>query len=151
MPISERDQKIVATLQPDFGQDVYAWINDCEAENLPVYLAEGLRSFERSDHLYAKGRTAAGPKVTNARAGQSYHNFGLAVDAVLTINGQPSWEFDPDGPIWRRVVALAKNRGLQWGGDWKGFKDPPHFQPGAVPTLIECRRKWPKGWKPKTE
>ena len=150
MPVSEHDAKIIAGLQPEFGVAVYAWLNDCMAEDLPVILSEGLRSFARSDALYAQGRTAPGPKVTNAKAGQSYHGFGLAVDAVFrTPSMQPSWDFDPFSPVWKRVVKLAKDRGLQWGGDWTKFRDFPHFQPAAVPTLAECRRKWPKGWTPK--
>lgn len=147
MPISEQSAKIIASIQSGFGEAVYAWMNDCEAEKLPVYLVEGFRSFARSDDLYAKGRTKPGKKVTKAKAGQSYHNFGLAVDCVLTDpKGNPTWDFDPLGPVFQRVVTLAKNRGLTWGGDWVTFRDYPHFQPFNVPPLSECRRKWPKGW-----
>ena len=149
MPVSPHDQKIIDGLQPEFGKAVYLWLNDCAAEHLPVILAEGLRSFERSNVLYAQGRTKPGSIVSNAKAGQSYHNFGIAVDCVKRdAHGDPTWDFDPASPEWKRVVALAKARGMQWGGDWK-FRDVPHFQPAAVPPLVECRRKWPKGWSPK--
>lgn len=147
MPIDERSAKIVADLQPEFGQQVYRWINDCAAEKLPVYLVEGLRSFARSNELYAQGRTKPGAIVTRAKGGKSYHNFGLAVDCVLRdARGQPTWDFDPEGPVWKRVVTLAKQRGMQWGGDWRGFRDIPHFQPAEMPLLGYCRRKWPRGW-----
>jgi len=147
MPVSDRNRKIIETLQTEFGGSVYLWINDCEAEKLPVFLVEGLRSFERSEKLYAQGRTAPGQIVTKAKAGQSYHNFGLAVDCVLMDSkGQPTWGFEPEGAVWKRVVTLAKARNLQWGGDWKSFKDIPHFQPAEVPPLPECRRKWPRGF-----
>ena len=140
--------RLIGQLQTDFGHRMYLWLNDCMAEKLPVYLVEGLRSFARSTELYKQGRTQPGAIVTKAKAGQSYHNFGLAVDCVLTdSHGQPTWEFNPTGPTWARVVTLAKGRGLAWGGDWKGFKDIPHFQSSKPPTLAECRRQWPTGYK----
>ena len=67
-----------------------------------------LRTFAEQDALYAQGRTKGGLKVTNAKGGQSYHNYGLAIDIVLLVdkdkNGtyeKASWDiktdFDGDG------------------------------------------------------
>ena len=98
-----------------------------------------LRTFAEQDALYAQGRTKAGAKVTNARGGQSYHNFGMAIDIVLLVdkdkNGTyetASWDiktdFDGDGKAdWMEIVAIFKRYGFEWGGDWK-FNDAPHFQ-----------------------
>lgn len=98
-----------------------------------------LRTFVEQDALYAQGRTAHGKIVTNARGGQSYHNYGLAVDIVLLVdkdkNGSfesASWEtnvdFDGDGKAdWMEVVQIFKRHGWAWGGDWK-FTDMPHFE-----------------------
>jgi peptidoglycan L-alanyl-D-glutamate endopeptidase CwlK len=98
-----------------------------------------LRTFAEQDALYAIGRTVGGRKVTNAKGGQSYHNYGLAVDIVLLVdkdkNGSfetASWEtnvdMDGDGKAdWMEVVAIFKRHGWEWGGDWK-FTDKPHFQ-----------------------
>lgn len=98
-----------------------------------------LRTFAEQDALFAQGRTKPGKKVTNAKGGQSYHNYGLAVDIVLLVdhdgNGTyetASWEtnvdFDGDGRAdWQEVVAIFKRYGWEWGGDWK-FTDMPHFQ-----------------------
>lgn len=80
------------------------------------------------------------PRVTNAKGGQSIHNYGLAFDIVLLYdndgNGtfeEASWsmirDFDKDGIAdWMEVTNLFKSRGWEWGGDWKSFKDNPHFQ-----------------------
>lgn len=99
-----------------------------------------LRTFQEQDELYAQGRTKAGKIVTNARGGQSYHNYGLAFDIVLlkdtNADGKfetASWEtnvdFDGDGKAdWLEAVVIAKHYGYEWGGDWSGFKDRPHFQ-----------------------
>lgn len=110
-------------------------------------LAYTLRTFAEQDGLYAQGRTklydATGKKlgvVTKAKGGQSIHNYGLALDIVLlkdtNADGKfdtASWEdtvdFDKDGRSdWMEVVTILKRNGWVWGGDWKSFKDKPHFE-----------------------
>lgn len=98
-----------------------------------------LRTNKEQDELFDIGRTKPGKIVTNARGGQSYHNYGLAIDIVLLVdrdgNGtheSASWEtnvdFDGDGKAdWQEVVRIFKSYGWEWGGDWK-FSDKPHFQ-----------------------
>lgn len=99
-----------------------------------VKVTSGYRSYEEQDKLYAKGRTAPGPKVTNAKAGHSMHNFGLAFDICLELDGKIiSWDvnkdFDEDRQSdWMEVVKVFKDLGFKWGGDWKTFKDMPHFE-----------------------
>lgn len=80
------------------------------------------------------------PKITNADAWQSIHNYGLAFDIVLLIdkNGDGIFEeatydtlkdFDGDKIAdWMEVTNYFKSKGWEWGGDWKKFKDKPHFQ-----------------------
>lgn len=91
----------------------------------PVII-QTLRSFEESDLLYQKGRTRPGPIVTNAKAGQSYHNYGLAIDFALQVKGKIIWEVNKD---WVTVVDIFKAHGWKWGGDWAGkLKDYPHLE-----------------------
>lgn len=106
-----------------------------------------LRTFAEQDALFAQGRTRlfdnSGKRlgvVTKAKGGQSIHNYGLAFDIVLLkdTNGDgtfesTSWEtnvdFDKDGKAdWMEVVDILKKHGWTWGGDWKSFKDAPHFE-----------------------
>lgn len=145
----------IAQLQAVFAVRVAKWLNHCRFEGIEPFIVETLRPFERQAALYAIGRTLPGKKVTNARPGYSYHAFGLALDAVPKIlsvdpkkHGGPDWKFDPDGPRWSRVVALAKGEGILWGGTWTSFPDFPHFQLEPAPTLADCRRVWPKGFHP---
>ncbi len=93
------------------------------------------RTWREQNELYLKK-----PKVTNARGGQSLHNYGLAFDIVLLYdkdgNGTfetASWDTvidrDNDGMAdWMEVAEYFKSQGYEWGGDWKSFKDYPHFQ-----------------------
>lgn len=90
------------------------------------YIDQTYRTFAESDALYAQGRTAPGEIVTNAKAGQSYHNYALALDFHLQVDGKDSWAVDHD---WMIVVDIFKEAGFTWGGDFAGsFKDYPHFE-----------------------
>ncbi|WP_018676108.1 M15 family metallopeptidase [Riemerella columbina] len=109
-----------------------------------------LRTFAEQDALYAIGRTKKGSRVTNARGGQSYHNYGLAVDIVLLIdkdnNGTHEtavWDtkgdYDNDRVAdWQEIVAIFKRYGWTWGGDWR-FKDYPHFQKTFGKSIVELQ------------
>ena len=73
--------------------------------------------------------------ATNAWAGQSYHNWGLAVDVILTKFGDPLYLDLQDGRISMQdyyaltgLSRLAAACSLEWGGTWTGFLDFPHFQ-----------------------
>ncbi|MCX2486614.1 M15 family metallopeptidase [Pedobacter sp. MR2016-24] len=100
------------------------------------FITQTLRTFEESDALYALGRTKVNPDgktakkplgniVTNAKAGQSYHNYGLALDFCLQIDGKTSWGIDEN---WLLVIEIFKKHGFESGNDWKKFKDAPHLE-----------------------
>ena len=92
-----------------------------------------LRTFAEQNELYAQGRTKPGHIVTKAKGGLSMHNYGLAIDIVLIVDGKTAvWDvksdFDGDGKSdWMECVTIFKQYGWEWGGDWK-FYDAPHFQ-----------------------
>lgn len=110
-----------------------------------------LRTFAEQDALYAQGRTKPGSIVTKAKGGQSYHNYGLAVDIVLLVdkdsNGTfetASWDtksdFDGDKKAdWQEVVAIFKRYGWEWGGDWR-FVDAPHFQKTFGRSIVDLQQ-----------
>ncbi|WP_187477825.1 M15 family metallopeptidase [Amniculibacterium sp. G2-70] len=99
-----------------------------------VRISQGLRTFAEQDEIYAQGRSNPGKKVTNAKGGQSIHNYGLAVDIVLIIDGKTaSWDtvkdWDNDKVAdWYECVKIFAKYGWDWGGNWKTFKDLPHFE-----------------------
>jgi peptidoglycan LD-endopeptidase CwlK len=111
-----------------------------------VMITDGFRSSEDQDRLYEKGRTTEGSIVTYAKGGESFHNFGLAIDFALkdTANGV-IWDMQYDGnqngkSDWNEVVELAKALGFKWGGDWAKFKDYPHLQMDFGLTLSDLQK-----------
>lgn len=96
-----------------------------------IRVTQGLRTWAQQDALYAQGRTELGKVVTNAQAGHSMHNFGLAVDLVPIENGVPIW--DDKDEQWREMLAKAPVVGLAEGAQWRTFPDEPHFYPSEIP------------------
>lgn len=106
--------------------DAYAEAIQATPVGCHPVIDQTLRTFAESDALYAQGRTAPGEIVTQAKAGQSYHNYSLALDFHLVINGKDSWGVDHN---WMKVVNIFKAHGFSWGGDFPGnFKDYPHLE-----------------------
>jgi len=104
-------------------------------EGFDVRPLEGYRSPERQAALLA---SASG--VTTVGAYSSCHNFGLALDAAVFVNGQPSWDLsDPHVMAgYLRFGELSEIVGLNWGGRWTSPKDYPH-----VELKAECgQAKW---------
>lgn len=124
-------------LHPSVRDEVVKIINECNVAlsgRAKVRIAQGYRTFDQQNKLYAQGRTVPGKKVSNAKGGQSIHNYGLAVDIVLIIDGKTaSWDtlkdWDNDGVAdWYECVKIFAKYGWDWGGNWKTFKDMPHFE-----------------------
>lgn len=89
--------------------------------DLDFTVLEGLRTVERQKQLFAQKAT----KTMNSR-----HLTGHAVDLAPVIGGKISW----DWPLYHRLAktvkaaAAAEKVPLQWGGDWRAFKDGPHWE-----------------------
>lgn len=102
-----------------------------EAHCIELKTASTYRSIEEQNQLFAQGRTRRGKKVTNARGGESFHNYGLAADLCLfepvLEKGKRTW-FPNVHPVWNHIGQAANVVGLEWGGDWKRMKDRPHVQ-----------------------
>ena len=120
--------KQIALLHPKLRDEAHTAWSECQAampENTKIVITQSLRSFAQSDALYAQGRTTEGDIVTNAPAGASYHNYGLAFDFSMITKGKTDWVV---GPNWMKVVEIMKSHGWTWGGDFKSLKDNPHFE-----------------------
>lgn len=133
--VMSKSAKKIATLEEPLRTAAKLIVERSYVRNVYVIITEALRTYEYQNSLYAQGRTKPGQIVTNARGGYSNHNFGYAFDfALLMSDGrQVSWntlmDADRDSiPDWDEVVQVGRSLGLEWGGDWRSFKDLPHFQ-----------------------
>ena len=128
--------KRIQSLHPALRMKATDFINEANisSNGKLIRVAEGFRTYEQQDALYAQGRTTLGNIVTDAKGGFSNHNYGLAFDIVGITNGQLDYDLD-----WKQLSTLAKSKGFEWGGDWKKFKDKPHFQNMFGKSLDELR------------
>ncbi len=117
------------------------FIEAAAAEGVIVQIVQGLRTFAEQDELFKKGRTKPGKRVTNARGGQSNHNFGLALDFAPVVGGKVSW----DEKLYRPFGKWAAAAGLSWGGNWKRFKDLPHVEYMKGHSLAQIQELYRKG------
>ncbi len=105
----------------------------CYKEGISYVVTQTVRTIDEQNALYAQGRTKPGKIVTYAKGGQSMHNYGGAFDICPVINGVLQWERHD---LFDRIGALGKSLGMEWGGDWTGFVDKPHFEIKAI-TLLQ--------------
>jgi peptidoglycan L-alanyl-D-glutamate endopeptidase CwlK len=114
-------------LNPVLAAKVRQLAERLQQEGVQFRVVQGLRSWMEQDALYAQGRTKPGNKVTNAKGGQSWHNFGLAVDVAPDDPKLPGYQPDWNGehPAWKRLIAVGESLGLVSG---VSFHDQPHFQ-----------------------
>ena len=107
------------------------------AAALDARIISGTRGYDEQNALFRRGRfDNPGPRVTNARGGQSWHNFGLAWDIGLFEAGR----YVTADTNYKSAAAHGKVAGLEWGGDWKTFPDFPHYQVGAQGRSISSAR-----------
>ncbi|WP_214710617.1 M15 family metallopeptidase [Exiguobacterium sp. s55] len=132
--VVERSEKAFAKLHPHVRERSESFVRLAySCLGLEVRLTSGYRSADEQNALYAQGRSKPGQVVTNAKAGQSYHNYGLAVDFVIIHNNRADYNLESDHnrsnePDWQELGELGKALGFEWGGDWRSFPDYPHLQ-----------------------
>lgn len=111
----------IALLHPAIRNKARKFINQAEKElGIRLQIISGLRTILEQNNLYKQGRTTAGEIVTNARGGESYHNYGLAFDVqpVGYVSSQ----------LWEQIGVLGESLGFRWGGRFISLVDKPHFE-----------------------
>ena len=122
--LDPRSKKNIDTLLPEVRTYAIALIQKAALNGIHIKIISGLRTYEEQDVLFAKGRPDNPPKVTNAKGGESNHNFGIAFDIGIFEGG----EYLHRSPKYKAVGVLGMDLGLEWGGNWTSFHDEPHFQ-----------------------
>jgi len=98
-------------------------LTDMEMLGHTMRITQGFRSIEEQNKLYGQGRDYPGQIVTKAKGGQSFHNYGVAVDFVFRKE-----VYNASAALWQTFGAIGKKHGFEWGGDWTGFVDQPHLE-----------------------
>ncbi|MBK7052180.1 MAG: M15 family metallopeptidase [Rhodoferax sp.] len=136
--ISSRD---LNDLHPAVKRRALAMISACDADGITLLITSTYRDNASQDKLYAQGRGGAvGPVVTNAKGGQSWHNWRLAFDIVPIVHGKPCWATTGDaGDSWRKIGDIGNHAGWNGPGDWKRFPSSRIFNtPGGL-TLADLQ------------
>ncbi len=119
-----RSRERLATAHPDLKRVI---LRAVDASDIDIAVLEGVRSLERQRQLLASGAT------TTMRSRHLPHpgdGLARAVDIAPVVTGQVRW----DWPLYRRLAAVVKDAArheevtIEWGGDWRTFKDGPHWQ-----------------------
>ena len=119
---------------------VVAFLEKCDIEGIDLLVTSTYRDAEAQKALYAQGRTVPGRIVTNAQAGESWHNWRCAVDVVPMRFGKPVWSTSgPDAKLWQRVGAIGEACGLEWAGRWTTFREYAHFQYTGGLTIAQLQ------------
>lgn len=112
-------------LNPKVAKMCRTFVARCKAQGIDVLITSTYRDFVSQNALYAQGRTTSGKKVTNAKAGQSFHNWKVAFDFVPIVNGKAQWN---DLKTFTKCGEIAESIGLEWAGRWVRFKEMAHCQ-----------------------
>lgn len=133
------NKKALAKLEP-FVAQVEVFL---APKGVTVEVISGLRSWSAQAALYASGRTKAGPIVTKAKPGSSWHNYGLAIDLGLFKGGIYLDEKKPAeaDKLYAEIGKLAAVKGIEWAGTWKSFTESPHFQITFGLSLAQVRER----------
>jgi len=121
-------------LTPDTAAKCRAFVAACALEGIDVSITSTFRDDASQASIYAKGRTAPGPRVTNAKPGYSMHNHRVAFDFVPIVDGKAVWN---DDHLWAKCGAIGESIGLEWGGGWQSFVDKPHMQNTGGRTIAQ--------------
>jgi len=151
LEISSRTLKTVATLELQFQRRVRQWLDEMIQTGIQPLIYCGFRSFEEQSALYAKGRTAPGSIVTKAKAGESYHNYGLAFDWVpvkatpkdpkmftADWDDQTAYKVGEQAGITFGLAAISWEQGHLQDGRYSSWRDIPGS--GDSPGTIVAER-----------
>lgn len=143
MTYDDRNEGVISKLDPAVQPKVRQLLQIEASKGRDLLADSGFRTAAEQNALWQEGRDAngkiIGPVVTNAKAGQSTHCYGCAVDLVpVGPNGTLEWGNES---MLAAVAVDAKQLGFAWGGDWSTFKgDYGHFEFTGGLSLAQLQR-----------
>lgn len=126
---SRNSTDLFFVLQDAYEYGKQAW--KAKYKDLPQpFITCSYRPVKEQNELYAIGRTVKGKIVTNAKGGESAHNYlpSYAFDiAFITVDRELDWSPDLFLKFYEIIEERYKDE-ISWGGNWPRFKDRPHFE-----------------------
>jgi len=113
-------------VHPDLVRVVMRCAEDWKDPDTGFIVTCGVRTLEEQKLLVAKGAS----KTLRSRHIPAKNGYGHAVDLACSVKDQVRWDWPLYDKLAKAMKAAAKKEKvpLEWGGDWKTFKDGPHFQ-----------------------
>ncbi|KKR29678.1 MAG: hypothetical protein UT61_C0025G0010 [Candidatus Woesebacteria bacterium GW2011_GWA1_39_8] len=133
--LSKEQEYYLSELHPKYEDKFRNLVTEIQKKGYRVIITSGYRSFQKQAELKKQN-----PK--NASPGLSTHNYGIAIDLSLQIgatiitksNSIEKW-------LSTGVPQMAKKMGFFWGGDFKGYHDPVHFEIDLDTSKLLARAK----------
>lgn len=134
--MNDHSEALLLKVHPALAAKVRQMADILKGEGIPIIVSAGLRTVEQQHNLWLIGRNEQGQVinkkdiVTKANGGQSWHNFGCAVDCDPDDPTKAGFQIDwnADHPQWKRMEEVGVSLGLTSGANWKRIVDAPHFQ-----------------------
>ncbi len=128
-----RTEQKISSLSIRAQREAREFMRRALSRGVNVKIISGTRTYHEQNQLFRQGRYGnPGPVVTRARGGHSNHNFGIAWDiGIFREDGTYSTSQSDYDAVAEYAVGP-----LVWGGDWRSFKDSPHYQLATAHTQI---------------
>lgn len=142
--LDARSEARILTLHLKAQEAARFLLDKIRKAGIDARMLSGTRSYSEQNELFRQGRFGdTRKKITNARGGQSNHNFGIAWDIGIFADGK----YLTDAAPYKQAaeIGMADAAGLEWGGDWITFKDFPHYQIATGMAISDVREKFEKG------
>lgn len=137
-----RSEALIATLQLPAQRAARAFLARARASGIDARIISATRSYEEQNRLFRQGRYGnPGCKVTNARGGQSNHNFAIAWDIGVFANGT----YLKGVSAYENAARACLIDDLVWGGTWQTFRDTPHYQLASGLSTAQTRALFEAG------
>ena len=121
--LDARAERNLAGVHPDLVKIVR---RAAEISSVAFTITEGVRTKERQAQLMRSGAS----QTMRSRHLVASNGFSHAVDVAALVGGSIRW----DWPLYDRISIAIKQAAqevgvpVEWGGDWKSFKDGPHYE-----------------------
>ncbi len=137
-----RTEKHILSLHLKAQEAARIFMRKMRKARIQARIISGTRTYEEQNKLFRQGRYGnPGKRVTNARGGQSNHNFAIAWDIGIFSGGKYITKAGP----YKRAADIGLSEDLIWGGNWRRFRDVPHYQLATGLAIKAVRKKFEKG------